>query len=108
MSAPRRAKTGGRTIGTKNKVSASVQDRLKVLKCDPIEQLVIIARQAQANDDLQLAVTVYKDLAAYVAPKLKSIELIESVAPPEKLEVIFTRAVRPPITAPNEKVGFSE
>ena len=102
MSAPRRAKTGGRTIGTKNKVSASVRDRLNVLKCDPIEQLVIIARQAQANDDPHLAVTVYKDLAAYVAPKLKSIELIESVAPPEKLEVIFTRAVRPPITAPNE------
>ena len=95
MSAPRRAKTGGRTIGTKNKVSASVRDRLNVLKCDPIEQLVVIARQAQANDDLHLAVAVYKDLAAYVAPKLKSIELIESVAPPEQLEVIFTRAVRP-------------
>ena len=95
MSAPRRAKTGGRTIGTKNKVSASVRDRLNVLKCDPIEQLVIIARQAQENDDLHLAVAVYKDLAAYVAPKLKSIELIESVAPPEQLEVIFTRAVRP-------------
>ena len=99
MTATRRAKTGGRTIGTKNKISASVQDRIKVLKCDPIEQLVIIARQAQANDDLQLAVAVYKDLATYVAPKLKSIELIESVAPPEQLEVIFTRAVRPPITA---------
>ena len=95
MSAQRRAKTGGRTIGTKNKVSASVQDRLKVLKCDPIEQLVIIARQAQANDDLQLAVVIYKDLAAYVAPKLKSIELVEIVAPPEQLEVIITRAVRP-------------
>ncbi len=104
MTATRRAKTGGRKQGTKNKVSASVRDRLNVLKCDPIEQLVIIARQAQAqaNDDLHLAVTVYKDLAAYVAPKLKSVELIESVAPPEKLEVIFTRAVRPPITAPNE------
>jgi len=95
MTAPRRAKTGGRTIGTKNKVSASVQDRLKVLKCDPIEQLVIIARQAQANDDLQLAVVIYKDLAAYVAPKLKSIELVEIVAPPEQLEVIITRAERP-------------
>ena len=95
MTAPRRVKTGGRKQGTKNKASASVRDRLHVLKCDPIEQLVIIARQAQANDDLQLAVTVYKDLAAYVAPKLKSIELIESVAPPEQLEVIFTRAVRP-------------
>ena len=95
MTATRRAKTGGRTIGTKNKVSASVQDRLKVLKCDPIEQLVIIARQAQANDDLQLAVVIYKDLAAYVAPKLKSIELVASVAPPEQLEVIITRAERP-------------
>ena len=95
LTATRRAKTGGRTIGTKNKVSASVQDRLKVLKCDPIEQLVIIARQAQANDDLQLAVVIYKDLAAYVAPKLKSIELVASVAPPEQLEVIITRAERP-------------
>ena len=102
MNGTGRPKTGGRAKGKKNKVSELVRDRLNVLKCDPIEQLVIIARQAQANDDLQLAVTVYKDLAAYVAPKLKSIELIESVAPPEKLEVIFTRAVRPPITAPNE------
>ena len=96
MTATRRAKTGGRTIGTKNKISASVRDRLHVLKCDPIEQLVIIARQAQANDDLQLAVTVYKDLAAYVAPKQKAIEQVQIVAPPEQLEVIITRAVRPP------------
>ena len=95
MTATRRAKTGGRKQGTKNKVSASVRDRLHVLKCDPIEQLVIIARQAQKNDDLHLAVAVYKDLAAYVAPKLKAIEQVEIVAPPEQLEVIFTRAVRP-------------
>jgi len=95
LTATRRVKTGGRKQGTKNKASASVQDRLKVLKCDPIEQLVIIAREAQANDDIQLAVAVYKDLAAYVAPKLKSIELVASVAPPEQLEVIITRAERP-------------
>ena len=95
MSGTGRPKTGGRAKGKKNKVSELVRDRLNVLKCDPIEQLVVIARQAQANDDLQLAVAVYKDLATYVAPKLKSIELIESVAPPEQLEVIVTRAVRP-------------
>ena len=95
MSGTGRPKTGGRAKGKKNKVSELVRDRLKVLKCDPIEQLVIIARQAQEKDDLQLAVAVYKDLATYVAPKLKSIELVESVAPPEQLEVIFTRAVRP-------------
>ena len=92
MTATRRVKTGGRTIGTKNKVSASVQDRLKVLKCDPIEQLVIIARQAQENNDLQLAVVIYKDLAGYVAPKQKAIEQVQIVAPPEQLEVIITRA----------------
>ena len=95
MSGTGRPKTGGRAKGKKNKVSELVRDRLKVLKCDPIEQLVIIARQAQANDDLQLAVTVYKDLAAYVAPKQKAIEQVQIVAPPEQLEVIFTRAVRP-------------
>ena len=92
MSAPRRAKTGGRTIGTKNKVSASVQDRLKVLKCDPIEQLVIIARQAQKNDDLQLAGAMYKELAAYVAPKMKAIEVESGSANQQVTEVIFTRA----------------
>ena len=95
MSGTGRPKTGGRAKGKKNKVSELVRDRLEELKCDPIEQLVVIVGQAQENGDLHLAVAVYKDLAAYVAPKLKSIELIESVAVPEPLEVIFTRAVRP-------------
>ena len=95
MSGTGRPKTGGRAKGKKNKVSELVRERLKELKCDPIEQLVIIARQAQENDDLHLAGAMYKELAAYVAPKLKAIELVESVAPPEQLEVIFTRAVRP-------------
>ena len=54
-----------------------------------------MAAQAKENNDLHLAVVIYKELAAYVAPKLKSIELVESVAPPEQLEVIFTQAVRP-------------
>jgi len=102
MSGTGRPKTGGRAKGKKNKVSELVRDRLKALQCDPIEQLVIIARQAQQNEDLQLAVVVYKELAAYIAPKLKSIELIESVAAPEPLEIIITRAVRPPLTALNE------
>ena len=92
MSGKGQPKTGGRAKGKKNKVSELVRDRLKVLKCDPIEQLVIIARQAQKNDDLQLAGAMYKELAAYVAPKLKSIELIESVEAPEPLNVTFTTA----------------
>jgi len=95
MNAPRRAKTGGRKQGTKNKVSASVRARLEELECDPVEQLVIIARQAQENNDLQLAVVIYKDLAAYVAPKLKAIEVESGSANQQVTEVIITRAERP-------------
>ena len=95
MTATRRAKTGGRTAGTKNKVSELVRARLEELECDPIEQLVIIAKQAQANDDLHLAATVYKDLAAYVAPKMKAIEVESGSSNQQVTEVIFTRAERP-------------
>jgi hypothetical protein len=55
---------------------------------------LIVARQAQKNNDLQLA--------GYVAPKLKAIELIESKEAPKPLNIIFTRATRSPITASNE------
>jgi hypothetical protein len=91
MSGKGNPKTGGRTKGKQNKVSELVRDRLKELKCDPIEQLVIIARQAQQNDDLHLAGAMYKELAAYVAPKLKPMELTETIQAPEPLEVTFTR-----------------
>jgi hypothetical protein len=91
MSGKGNPKTGGRTKGQKNKVSELVRDRLKELKCDPIEQLVIIARQAQENDDLQLAGAMYKELAAYVAPKLRPMELTENIQAPEPLIVTFTR-----------------
>jgi len=92
MSGKGQPKTGGRAKGKKNKVSEFVRDRLEELECDPIEQLVVIARQAQKNGDLQLAGAMYKELASYVAPKLKSIELTESREAPEQLNVIFTRA----------------
>jgi hypothetical protein len=45
---------------------------------------LIVVRQAQKNNDLQLA--------GYVAPKLKAMELIESKEAPEPLNVILTRA----------------
>jgi len=37
-----------------------------------------MAAQAKENNDLHLAVVIYKELAAYVAPKLKSIELCDA------------------------------
>jgi hypothetical protein len=53
-------------------------------------------QQAQKNNDLQLA--------GYVAPKLKAMELIENKEAPKPLNIIFTRATRSPITASNEGV----
>ena len=72
-----RHKTGGRKAGTPNKISELVKNRLDELNCDPIEQLVIIAREAQAQDDLQLAGSMYKELASYIAPKVKSIAIVD-------------------------------
>ena len=66
---------GGRAKGVKNKATLSVIERLKDLDCDPIEGMALIAKQAMGEGDMQLAGNMYKELAQYVAPKRKSIEL---------------------------------
>jgi hypothetical protein len=87
-----RKKTGGRKKGVPNKTSVIVRDRLEELDCDPIEQLVIIAKEAKESKDLQLAATVYKELAQYIAPKLKSMELTKTGETSEALTIIITKA----------------
>ena len=66
---------GGRAKGVKNKATQSVQDKLDSLGCDPIEGLANIAKQAMDDEDYQLAGNMYKELAQYVAPKRKSVEM---------------------------------
>ena len=68
-------KTGGRAKGTLNKANEQVQERLKELKCDPIEGMVNIANMSMESKDYELAAKMYKELAQYVAPKLRSIEV---------------------------------
>lgn len=68
-------KKGGRVKGTPNKKTQDVIDRLNALGCDPIEGMAKIAKTALASDDLQLAGQMYKELAQYVAPKRKAIEM---------------------------------
>jgi hypothetical protein len=68
-------KTGGRQKGTKNKATEGVEAKLKDLKCDPIEGMANIARQAMDQGDMPLAGQMYKELAQYVAPKRKAMEL---------------------------------
>jgi len=66
---------GGRQKGTPNKKTKDVIDRLKDLNCDPIEGMTKIAEAALKLGDLQLAGQMYKELAQYVAPKRKAIEV---------------------------------
>ena len=68
-------KTGGRVKGTPNKKTQEVIDRLKELNCDPIEGMAKIAQTALESDDLALAGQMYKELAQYIAPKRKAIEV---------------------------------
>jgi len=75
----------GRKKGTKNKYNQLIADRLEELNCDPIEGMAIIAEEAMAaakslgefkdrKDAYTIAGNMYKELAGYVRPKLKSIE----------------------------------
>lgn len=66
---------GGRSKGTPNKRTQDVIERLKELDCDPIQGMAIIAKRAMDEDDLQLAGQMYKELAQYVAPKRKAVEM---------------------------------
>jgi hypothetical protein len=65
----------GRKKGVPNKRTQSVIDQLVALDCDPIEGMASIARKAMDEGELILAGSMYKELAQYVAPKRKSIEV---------------------------------
>lgn len=69
-----RKKTGGRQKGTPNKATQAVQDKLHSMNCDPISGMAKIANQAMAEGDHMLAASMYKELAKYYAPTMKSIE----------------------------------
>jgi hypothetical protein len=88
-------KTGGRTAGTPNKRTAEVAAKLAALGCDPIAGMARIAMD-EANP-IELRARMYSELAAYVAPKRKAVELSsEDEATTEPLTV-NVRVVRPPV-----------
>ena len=66
---------GGRAKGVKNRTTKSVEDKLKALGCDPLEGMAEIAKQAMLEGDMSLAGQMYKELAQYIAPKRKAIEV---------------------------------
>ncbi len=68
-----RRKAGGRVKGTPNKATQDVQARLKKLGCDPIEGMAILAMD-QSNSP-ELRGRMFSELAQYVAPKRKAVEI---------------------------------
>lgn len=65
----------GRPKGSKNKVKADIEQKLAALGCDPIQGMAEIAIEAKNNGDFTLAGSMYKELAQYVAPKRKAVEV---------------------------------
>lgn len=65
----------GRKNGSKARKTICVQEKLEKLGCDPIEGMVEIAREAMAKEDYTLAASMFKELAQYVAPKRKAVEI---------------------------------
>ena len=70
-----RPKTGDRRAGTPNKRTKTVEDKLAALGCDPIEGMAKIVMDP--TTDIGLRAQMLKELAQYVAPKRKSIEVKE-------------------------------
>jgi hypothetical protein len=67
------AKTGGRQRGTPNRKTHELALKLEQLGCDPIAGL---ARLAMADETApELKVRCYAELAQYVHPKRKAMEL---------------------------------
>jgi len=68
-----RRKTGGRVKGTPNKATQDVHARLKELGCDPIEGMAILA--LDTSNPPELRGRMFSELAQYVAPKRKAVEI---------------------------------
>ncbi len=66
-------KTGGRQAGTPNKRTAAVTERLEALGCDPIEGMAALAMDFTNSPELRGR--MFAELAQYVAPKRKAVEI---------------------------------
>jgi len=66
-------KTGGRQKGTPNKINTNVRELLDKLGCNRLEGLARIAEDE--DNPIEIRTRAYSELAQYVAPKLRAMEL---------------------------------
>ncbi len=92
-------KTGGRQLGTPNKRTQEVIDRLEALGCDPIEGMARIAMDD--GNPIELRGRMFAELAQYVAPKRRAIE-----SNPPNTQPIFNIGLRraEPVPTPTAEI----
>ena len=73
---------GGRRKGTPNKRTAAVAETLEALGCDPVEGMARIAMDETV--ELSIRAQMFKELAQYVAPKRRALDMQAdmNMAPP--------------------------
>lgn len=86
---------GGRKKGVPNKKTQDVAEKIQKLGCDPIEGMINVANLALQEKDLALAGNMYKELAQYIAPKRKAVEITGDDGGPIKFEPIGIVGVAP-------------
>tara|TARA_S200002703_G_scaffold38836_1_gene34059 strand:- start:141 stop:440 length:300 start_codon:yes stop_codon:yes gene_type:complete len=76
----------GRPAGAANKRSQAIQDRLDELNCDPIEGMAMIVNDTSLDHGLRLQ--AMKELAQYVAPKRKAVDIDATVDGAVNIQVV--------------------
>jgi hypothetical protein len=106
-------KTGGRQRGTPNRATSELKQKLAALGCNPLEELVKIARDP--NIPVNVRVFVYSTLLPYEYPKRKPIDdsdaehatvNVTKITPEEAVDLareliaVFAPRVTPQLSAP--------
>lgn len=73
MPVPKGTRVGGRKKGTPNKSTRLAAEILSSLKCDPLQGMVSLAMDKKNTPELRGK--MFSDLAQYVHPRLKSVEM---------------------------------
>jgi len=86
-----RQKTGGRIKGGVTRVQADLRERIAALFPDycPIESMAAIAQDG--TQELTLRLSAHKEVAQYLYPKRKAIELSGSVATTTLSQILLSR-----------------
>lgn len=86
-------KTGGRAVGTPNKRTQDLMERLDQLGVDPVNGLAAIATDESAP--LELRARVQMELMAYLYPKRKALDVSSSEQQSISISIGIPQPARP-------------